>query len=184
MNRFSRAALFVSLLLSGCSSQSDLPRLSNFEAQRYLGKWYEVARLPVFYQPDDTLAVAIYTPTERADLIAVRNCSVSEDGEVLKEITGTAMLAKTPPPGRFTVSFPGLPSLIARFTGPNYHVLWVNANYTRAIVGTPSRRFLWILSRDVPLSPREREELVAIATRAGFDTSKLLIAPWRSPILK
>ncbi len=177
-----RAALFFGLLLSGCASQSDLPRPLNFEAQRYLGQWYEVARLPVFYQPDDTLAVATYTATERADVIAVHNRSFSKTGELLSEIRGTARLSKSPPPGRLTVSFPGISSLVAWFSGPNYHVLWVNKTYTRAVVGTPSRRFLWILSRDVPLAPGELNHLIEIAANAGFNTSKILIAPWKSPV--
>jgi apolipoprotein D and lipocalin family protein len=88
-------------------------------------------------------------------------------------------MAKSPPAGRFTVSFDGIPKIFTSIGGPNYHVIHVDSDYRHAVVGIPSRKALWILSRSVPVAPEKLAELTAIARDAGFDTSKLIVAPWR-----
>jgi apolipoprotein D and lipocalin family protein len=171
-------ALVLALLVSACQTHQPLPRPTQFDAKRYLGEWYEVARLPVFYQPDGTLAKATYGPGENAGQITVFNESFDLDGRPLKSIRGTATMEKDPPPGRFKVKFPGIPALVAAFSGPNYHVIQVDDDYRTAVVGVPSRKALWILSRDRHLTKAELEKRIAFAKSAGFETDKLLIARW------
>lgn len=166
------------VLIAGCATRPELPRPGSFDGVRYLGFWYEAARLPVFYQADDTLAVAHYSATERGDVIGVWNRAFTKDGRLSSEVRGTAKAAKGPPAGRFKVSFPGIPSVVAAVSGPNYHVVWVDEDYEHAIVGTPSRRFLWILSRNAPTEKAVLDELIQRAREAGFDTSRLIVAPW------
>ncbi len=171
--------VLVTGLSAGCRAPGPpLPAPAAFVPDRYLGTWYEVARLPVFYQPDDTLAQATYGPTAVAGRISVVNRSFDRQATPLKSISGCADLAPGDPPGRFTVRLRGIPSLVARFTGPNYHVIHVDAGYRHAIVGLPSRKALWILSRHVPIPRAELDGLIARAKAAGFDTERLLVAPW------
>lgn len=167
------------ILLSACAHRAPLPQPSGFEPARYLGKWHEVARQPVFYQPDNTMATAEYGATATPGMISVFNQSYDRDGKPLKSINGSAVLAESPPPGRFTVSFDKVPKIFTSIGGPNYHVIHVDPDYRHAVVGVPSRKALWILSRDVPIAPQKLAELTAIAKQAGFDTSKLIVAPWR-----
>lgn len=170
--------LALALFLVSCQSRQPLPRPAEFDAARYLGEWHEVARLPVFYQPDETLAKATYGAGPKPGEVTVFNQSFDRNGQPLKSIRGTATQEKEPPPGRFKVKFPGIPSLVAAFSGPNYHVLYVDKNYRTAVVGVPSRKALWILSREAHLPKAELDELIAFAKSAGFDTEKLIIAPW------
>lgn len=164
--------------LSCCTHAQPLPSVARFEPARYLGSWYEVARLPVFYQPDNTMAKATYGATDKPGRVSVFNESFDLQGKPLKNIRGVADLAPGAPPGRFTVRFPGVPSLVAALTGPNYYVIHVDADYQHAIVGLPSRKCLWILSRQAPIPQKDLEALIAKAKEAGFATDKLIIAPW------
>jgi apolipoprotein D and lipocalin family protein len=184
MKPIALAFLVPALVFCGCQSHPPLPRPAGFEATRYLGEWYEVARLPVFYQPDGTLAKATYGPGGKPSEVTVFNESFDQAGRPLKSIRGTATMEKNPPPGRFTVKFPGIPSLVAAFSGPNYHVLHVDKNYRTAVVGVPSRKALWILSRDRHLPEKELAGLVKLAADAGFDTENLLVARWPDEPLK
>lgn len=178
MKLFALGSAALAFVATACQNRPPLPHPSNFKADHYLGEWYEIARLPVFYQPDNTLAKATYSPGEKRGEVAVLNQSFDASGRPLKSIRGTATLEAAPPPGRFTVRFPGFPSLVAAFSGPNYHVLHVDTDYRSAVVGIPSRKALWILSRERHLSGAELERLVALAREAGFDTGRLLIARW------
>lgn len=168
----------LALAFSACQSTKPLPHPQSFEPNRYLGSWYEIGRLPVFYQPDHTLARAEYGPGGKPGEVSVFNQSFDRAGKPLKSIRGTATLEDGPPPGRFTVRFPGVPSLVAAFSGPNYHVIHVDKEYRTAVVGIPSRKALWILSRDPRLPEAKRAALIAIAREAGFDTDRLILSTW------
>ncbi len=172
----------VGVLLAGvgCGRHAPLPALEEFDSAAYLGVWHESARLPVFFQREGTLAMARYTPGDRDSRIGVENFAVSAEGQIVSSIRGVADAAEGEPAGRFTVRFPGIPSLVARFTGPNYHIFHLSEDGQHALVGNPSRRTLWILSRNVPVEPEELDALIGIADRAGFDVLRLLLAPWAS----
>ncbi|MFM7182579.1 MAG: lipocalin family protein [Verrucomicrobiales bacterium] len=178
MKPFAPFALAFAAVFSACQSHPPLPRPSQFDAPRYLGEWYEVARLPVFYQPDGTLAKATYSPGGKPGSVTVFNESFDTTGRPLNSIRGTAVLEKSPPKGRFTVKFPGVPAIVAAFSGPNYHVIYVDKDYRTAVVGVPSRKALWVLSREKHLPKSKLQELILLAKSAGFDTEKLLIADW------
>lgn len=150
-----------------------LPSPEIFDPVRYLGKWYEVARLPAEFQPGNTLATAEYSAGEDGGLI-IKNSAYSSDGKLLSSIEGKAQLAPGDPSGRLRVSFgPALPA------EPNYYVLHVDDKYRFAVVGTPNRKSLHILAREVPVPQERTDELIAIADGAGFDTSKLMVADWK-----
>ncbi len=150
-----------------------LPFVRDFKPGRYLGKWYEVARLPTAIQPAETLAVAEYTAGKEGGQVTVKNTAFDKTGKKLSEIAGQAKLADGDPPGRLLVSFgPALPKT------PNYHVIHVDEDYRFAVVGVPDRKSLWILAREVPIAEESLNSLREIARKAGFDVTRLLVAPW------
>lgn len=150
-----------------------LPFARDFKAERFFGKWYEVARLPNVIQPAGTLAVAEYAAGKEAGQVTVKNTSFDKAGKKLSDITGQAKLADGEPPGRLLVSFgPVLPET------PNYYVIYVDEAYRYAVVGVPDRKSLWILAREVPVPEESLKPLREIAQKAGFDVTKLLVAPW------
>lgn len=177
-----RLALCVLPVLAAATATADdkapepakaLPFVEDFKPERYLGTWYEVARLPTPIQPAGTLAMAEYTAGEKKGLVKVKNTSFDRAGRKLADIEGFARLADGDPPGRLLVSFgPVSPAT------PNYHVMFVDEDYRYAVVGVPDRRSLWILAREVPIGEEALQKLRAIARGAGFDVEKLLVAPW------
>ena len=169
------AALTTSVMAQDTATAiwQELPFVQDFQPARYLGKWYEVARLPTPIQPADTLATAEYSAGDKPGQVIVKNSAFDKTGRKLSEIKGQAKLADGNPPGRLLVAFgPALP------TRPNYHVLHVDKDYRFAVVGVPDRKSLWILAREVPISKETFHSLREIAQKSGFDVSKLIVAPW------
>ncbi|WP_052574056.1 lipocalin family protein [Haloferula sp. BvORR071] len=150
-----------------------LPSLKEFKPEKYLGKWYEVARLPMLFQPSGTLAVAEYGAGKEPGQVTVKNTAYDKAGKKVVDITGEAKLAEGDPPGRLVVSFGPI-----KAKAPNYYVMHVDEGYRYAVVGVPDRKSLWILAREVPIGEETLKSLQDIARKAGFDVSKLLIAPW------
>ncbi len=166
--------LFNAQLVRGENGDSDpLPHPKKFDPTKYLGKWYEAARLPAEGQPADSLATAEYSRPEDGDYVAVKNTAFRRDGSVVGALQGKARLVEGGAPGRLAVSFGGeIPE------EPNYHVLFVDRRYRHAVVGAADRSSLWVLAREVPVRAGKLNRLVAIAKKAGFETGKLIIADW------
>ncbi|MCA9166699.1 MAG: PQQ-binding-like beta-propeller repeat protein [Planctomycetales bacterium] len=149
-----------------------LPFPQDFEPTRYLGKWFEVARLPTPMQPSGTLAAAEYFAGGAADEVLVENTAYASDGKVLATIKGRAKILDGKPP-RLAVTFgPVLPQ------DANYYVMYVDRDYQHAVVGTPNRKSLWILSRTASVTQDKLDELIAVARSAEFETEKLVINRW------
>ena len=152
--------------------QPPLPFPKEFDSTKYLGKWYEAARLPTPAQPAKTLATAEYSAGEKEGEVIVVNTAYSTEGKQLATIKGEAQLQPGNPP-RLIVSFgPVAPK------EPNYYVIHVDEKYQYAVVGRPNRKSLFILARTVPVSENQIAELVEIAKKAGFPTDKLIFDEW------
>ena len=155
------------------SEPTTLPSPAEFDPARYVGKWFEAARLPTAMQPDGSLASAEYALGEEAGSITVKNTAYDANGALLGSVEGKAILVAGEPKGRLRVGFgPEVPS------EPNYCVLWVNPKYRFAVVGSPDRKSLWILARQVPVNEKRLKRFASIAKKAGYDTAKLVVATW------
>ena len=133
-----------------------------------MGKWYEIAHLPAWFQRDcagDTTA----TYTLRSDgRISVLNQCRKSDGSV-KSATGTAHIASSSGPNtKLKVSF------FWPFYG-DYWIIDLDPEYRWAVVGHPRRKYLWILSRQPQLDPALYAQILDRAQRQGFDVTRLLI---------
>jgi apolipoprotein D and lipocalin family protein len=133
-----------------------------FDAERYLGRWYEVARFPNPFQSNCPGAIADYSAGDGE--LLVRNLCLDANAMVIDEITGTATDEGL---GRLSVRLQGVP------VAAPYWVLWVDEGYRTAVVGAPNGRVGWILNRD-PDIPEDR----LIAAREvldfnGYDVSQL-----------
>ena len=167
------AALGTLVSCSSSKTTNPPPTAAKVELDRYVGKWYEIARMPMPFQKDDEPAMAEYGKNSDGT-VSVHNTALKPDGGK-REIRGTA-----------TVLNPGVNTKLAvRFNtwfGPlipvpaegNYWILHIDPGYTQAIVGTPSRNFLWILARSPKLSEPAYSALVAKAKSLGFATESLI----------
>lgn len=169
-------ALAISALvlgLAGCvrdrATEPPLQTVAEVDISRYAGTWHEVARLPNWFQrPGDHATTATYEPQANGT-ISVINSTVGSNGR-RREVRGVA----TPVPGS------GNAKLKVRFFGPFAGDYWVigldQKAYSWAIVGHPSRKYLWFLSRSASPSPETLDTMRRIALAQGYDLERLIVA--------
>ena len=155
------------LLMTGCRSTSNLEVVSDFEVERYLGVWYEAARMPHGFEKDLSSVSATYSFNEDGT-IKVLNRGYNDKKLEWEEIEGVAKFKADEDQGWLKVSF------FKPFYA-SYKVIYLNADYTQAIVTGPSYGYLWILVREPALPNTDVEELVAKAKAFGFETEKLIM---------
>ena len=165
MQKLTKAISILSLALAaGCAStlKVDNAPVVALDLNRYLGEWYEIARFDHGFERGVEQAKANYT--QNADgTIKVVNSGIKDS----KQKTAIGKGKTTDTPGLLRVSF----------FGPfyaDYRVMLIDKEYTRALVGSGSADYLWILSRTSGLSETAKSELLSEAKRRGYDTDKLI----------
>lgn len=166
-----KANLLTSLLVGLCATtmgQSiDNSTITTFDLDRYLGKWYEIARYDHAFERGLVGSMAEYTLRDDG-MINVLNSGhlYTLDGK-FKESTGKAKPNKNGKPGQLRVSF----------FGPfysDYYILDLAPDYSYSVVGSSSPKYLWILSRTPQLKPQAKEEILTNLQQRGYDTSKFI----------
>jgi apolipoprotein D and lipocalin family protein len=174
--RFALMILFFTLgACAGVDSKGDLQTVASVDLSRYTGTWYEIARLPMWFQRHCVDSKAIYS--SRPDgAVGVRNECVTDTGGV-ERAEGVATVVDTKTNARLTVVFD---NWFARLFGSsregNYWILDLDQEYQTAMVGTPDRRFLWILSRTPQLDEATYRRLVERAQQLEYPVSDLIKA--------
>lgn len=172
------ATATLCLIVAACAGvdrKDTLPTVSSVDLARYAGTWYEMARLPMWFQRHCVDSKAVYT--SRSDgAIGVHNECMTDSGKI-EQAEGVARVVDTSTNARLTVVFD---NFFARLFGSsregNYWILALDPEYQTAMVGTPDRRFLWILSRTSHLDEGTYQRLVEQATGLGFPVSDLIRA--------
>lgn len=171
MPRLRGVALAVAVLaLAGCApswrdTSVPMATVARLDAERYAGRWYEVARFPVPFQEGCTATTAEYALLPDGRLSVVNTCRRGSPDGPVSRIAGTA----TPTgPGRFAVRLGRIP-----FPGP-YRVLWVAPDHGTAVVGVPSGRAGWILHRSPEIPPERLQAAREVLARNGYDLSRLM----------
>ncbi|MGO4393167.1 lipocalin family protein [Variovorax sp. M-6] len=145
------------------------------DLKRYAGLWHEQARLPNRFQARCTGPVtAEYTPLADGT-IEVRNRCILADGR-FDEAVGSARVvpvAGQPGAGRFEVRFaPEWLGWLPLVWG-DYWILKLDRDYQVALVGTPNRQYLWVLSREPRLDDATLQAELDYARTLGFDVDKV-----------
>ncbi|CAN5848474.1 lipocalin family protein [soil metagenome] len=144
--------------------------------QRYQGKWFEAARLPMYFQHDWINSTAEYTLQPDHTVKVVNRCETKQGKP--KMIRGTAVSLDPDSNARLEVTFNEWFSIfIPRSKQGNYWVLDLKPDYSLAAVGTPDRKCLWILARKLPVPQEEFERVKKKCAELGYNTSTLLIDP-------
>lgn len=164
------------LIFVSCSTKGEAPpTASKLDKKRYAGVWHEIARLPHRFEKGLVAATATYGVNEDGT-ISVRNDGRKADGATTS-IIGTAKPAKEGgDPGKLLVRFEGFP--VSLFAG-DYWILDIDPAYRHALVGSPNKKFLWLLSKDPTAGRADFERQIAKAKELGFDTSELYFNPQR-----
>jgi apolipoprotein D and lipocalin family protein len=154
-------------ILAGCGQIPDgVEPVRGFEAARYLGTWYEIARLDHGFERGLTRVTATYTAREDGG-IDVLNRGYDAETKEWRDARGRARFVGPRDVAELEVSFFG------PFYG-GYNVVELDSEYSIALVAGPTRSYLWILARQPHPAKEEVERLVARARDLGFDTGALV----------
>ena len=165
----------AALSLSGCAAvfskhpvgNSAVPQPAKpVELSRYLGRWYELARYEQGFQKDCDGVTADYSLRDDGKIAVLNRCR-KPDGKI-SEAKGRAKVVDTATGSKLKVSF----------FGPFYGDYWVldrADDYSWAIVGEPSGRYLWILSREAVPGKAKLDALIARAAALGYDTAMIRV---------
>lgn len=168
------AGIIVALTLVACRSPippEGIHPVTHFNADRYLGKWYEIARLDNRFERGLESVSATYS--KRSDGgIRVINRGYDPQQQAWRESEGKAYFTETPTIAALKVSFFG------PFYG-GYNVIALDNDYSTALVSGSNRDYLWILSRTPTIPDTVKQHYLGIAHHWGFATDKLLWVPQR-----
>jgi apolipoprotein D and lipocalin family protein len=154
-------------LLMGCTGMPDkVTPVQNFDARRYLGTWYEVARLDHSFERGLERVSAEYQPREDGG-IRVINRGVDAGSGELKEAEGKAYFVNDEQEAYLKVSFFG------PFYG-SYVVFELDDDYQHAFVSGYNHNYLWLLARDPVVSPELKARFVSRSKELGFATDGLI----------
>jgi apolipoprotein D and lipocalin family protein len=153
----------------GCTSiPQGLEPVTDFEADRYLGTWYEVARLDHSFERGLSNVSATYSRDENGEIRVLNKGYDAETGK-WKQVEGRARFIDNESIGSLKVSFFG------PFYG-GYHIIELDRlHYEYSMVTGPSRSYLWILSRSKTMDEDIYSKLVASAAHLGFETERLIL---------
>ena len=158
--------ILLSLLFVACSTkqETDLKTVQKVDLQKYLGDWYEIARYEHPFQKDCKNVKANYSLRDDEKIQVVNSCTKMSTNE-FKDAKAVAYSVDETN-SKLKVSF------FRPFYG-DYWILDLDKDYKYAIVGTPSKEYLWILSREKTMNNEVLNKLLEKITSMGFDKSKL-----------
>tara|TARA_B100000700_G_scaffold69816_1_gene77415 strand:+ start:252 stop:725 length:474 start_codon:yes stop_codon:yes gene_type:complete len=141
--------------------------VQGFEADRYLGTWYEIARFDHSFERGLSQITANYSMRDDGGIRVLNRGYNAEEGE-WNEAEGKAYFVEDEQTGHLKVSF----------FGPFYASYVVaeldKENYRYSLVTGPDKTYLWILARTPELPQEVLDSLLGKAKALGFDTSKLI----------
>lgn len=165
----------LAAVLSGCSAAQDnlaepLETVEYVDVERYMGTWYEIAKYPNGFQRGCSAVTAEYALRDDGTVRVFNTCRAS-DGETIKDtIEGFAAVADKATNAKLTVYF------FYPFGAP-YWIIDLDENYQYAVVGDPSRTFLWILSRTPTLDTEIYDQILQCISEKGYDPARLELTP-------
>lgn len=138
--------------------------MPHVELNKYLGKWYEIAHLPAKFQEGCSETTATYSSDGKGNVIVLNECK--RKGKVTRS-KGKAKVVDKITGAKLKVTF------FWPFYG-DYWIIKLGDSYEYSIVGTPNRKYLWILNRNPQMNDNLYSELTEFARSKGFDVEKLI----------
>lgn len=158
----------ASLFGCGTANYAPLATVDNVDLQRYIGKWYEIARLPNSFQKGCTCTTAEYSIIDSTTVRVLNSCRKDSINGEPDSATGKAFLVENSGNAKFRVQF------FWPFRGDYWIIDLDKDNYSYAVVGTPSRKYLWILSREPKMDDTLYNTLIERCRQKGFDITQLI----------
>jgi apolipoprotein D and lipocalin family protein len=164
--------VMLGLLLAGCATNKRVPMqpVSTVDLNRFMGAWYVIAGIPT--APER----GAINPIERYELNdngTVATTFSYTKGDKQKVLNATGFIQE------------GSKNAIwgMQFIWPikaDYRIVYLDTDYKHTIVGREKRDYLWIMSREAPVSDATLDELIDIAISLGYDKSKIVVTSWQT----
>lgn len=159
------------LLFTNCSDDmKPLKTVAHVDIDRYLGKWFEIARLPNSFEKGLICCTAEYTMRDDGKLNVINSGHPEKNPEKIKTATGKAWLPDENITSKLKVQF------FWPFRG-DYYIFHLDEDYQYVLVGAPSRKYLWLLSRKPVIDDILYDKLMDVAKSNDFDVSTIYKTP-------
>lgn len=163
------------VLLGGCSAfYPPLAVVSSVDLTRYAGRWYEIARYPNGFEKGCVGVTADYTLRDDGRVDVVNTCVEDTLDGPVRTIEGVARVTDPTTNAKLGVKF--FPLIEAP-----YWIIELGSDYEYAVVGTPSRKFLWILSREPVLDGTVYAGILSRLPERGYDPNRLMLVEQPTP---
>lgn len=175
MKKTAALTLAAALLYAAPAFANEPQTVAQVDIPRYMGTWHEIARLPMRFQDDCARAVQAHYTLNPDQSVRVDNSCRKADGSLM-QVEG---LAKTEDGSgsKLRVSF--LPKAIRWLPvgRAQYWILRLDEDYRYALVGTPDRKYLWVLSRQPDMDEQQLQSYLQTAREQGYDLKDLIKNP-------
>lgn len=160
--------IVIPLILIGCTTtKSSIPTVTKFEIDRYMGTWYEIARLDHSFERGLSDVSATYTLLDDGRVRVLNRGVKIKTGE-RTQIEGKARIRKGAGPAELSVTF------FWPFSGA-YRIIALEEDYSHAMVCSSGLGYLWILARSPQYDSAIYRKYIELAEKYGFKVEDLLI---------
>jgi len=156
----------VLFLFTACSYKDpNIKSVQTVDLDRYIGSWYEIARYEHKFEKDCKNVTATYSIKENEKIEVINRCTKMTTGDKTKAIGEAYSVDNTN--AKLKVSF------FWPFYG-DYWIIMLDKNYSYAVISEPSKKYLWILSREKKLDEKIKEKILKRLESLDYDLSKLI----------
>lgn len=159
--------LMLIMLTLKSFSQTRPSVVQSVDLKRYTGVWYEIARLPNPFEKNLKCVTATYTLRDDGKITVLNKGHKISDPEVVNSSKGVAWVPDKKVPAKLKVQF------FWPFSG-NYWIIHLDKDYRYVLVGDPSFKYLWILSREKVMDEATYKMLLDKAISEGFDVKPII----------
>jgi lipocalin len=155
------------MIFASANSQKSPSVVSVVDLKKYQGMWYEIARLPNYFERKLKCASATYTLREDGKITVVNQGNYISDPQRTSSVKGVAWIPDKNVPAKLKVQF------FWPFSG-NYWIMELDKDYRYVLVGDPSLKYLWILSREKIMDETTYRMLLQKAVDNGYDVKSII----------
>ena len=160
--------LTIMTLFTTLKAQKELQVVSSVDLTRYSGTWFEIARLPVYFESKLKCITATYSLREDGNIDVLNAGRLISNPDKISSAKAKAFIPDKNVPGKLKVQF------FWPFKG-DYWIMYLDENYKYVLVGEPSLRYLWILARGNRLEEPVLKMLLKKAADSGYDLTEIIM---------
>ena len=159
--------LFTAMIFNSVIPQKTPSVVSTVDLNRYMGMWYEIARLPNYFERKLKCTSANYTLRDDGRITVLNKGYYLTDPQKSTSARGVAWIPDKNSPAKLKVQF------FWPFSG-DYWIMELDKEYRYVLVGDPSHKYLWILAREKEMDEQTYNMLLSKAVENGYDVKSII----------